>query len=49
MKDRTPNNPLEQDQQKRDQKDPKRTENAGRFEKGSDRARESGRKGGRNS
>jgi hypothetical protein len=48
MKER---NPHEQDrtneQQQRYQNDPKVKENTGRFEKGSDRAREAGRKGGR--
>jgi hypothetical protein len=50
MKDQTPNNTQDQNaEQKRNQVDPKNKENSGRFEKGTDRARESGRKGGRNS
>lgn len=48
MKER---NPQEHDrtneQQQRYQNDPKVKENSGRFEKGSERAREAGRKGGR--
>lgn len=48
MKERT-ENPQNQDQQ-RHQKDPReKNNNSGRFEKGSERAREAGRKGGRNS
>lgn len=49
MKERTPNQQDKDNQQQRYQNDPKQNENSGRFEKGTDRARDAGRKGGRNS